>query len=94
MAKKSSCFSGLPTKEKLRMISLSKLDARLPREEWDPVALEALGRYISQEGLLHPLVVEPGRRGRFVVVEGQAWFLIAKKFSNLKKLLCTVRTPR
>ena len=84
-----------PDQSGLLTVALSSLDPnpRQPREAFDEVALDELAHSIREFGLLQPIVVRPGREGRFEIVAGERRYRAAAR-AGLEEIPAVVRRTR
>lgn len=64
----------------VQAVALSQLTAMpgQPRRSFDPATLADLARSLQAQGVLQPLLVRPGPRGRFEIVAGERRFRAAQ----------------
>ncbi len=81
--------------ERIEKIALNDLEPNpdQPRQHFDAAALEQLSGSIGQYGLLQPLVVTPGKAGKYFIIAGERRWRAAN-MAGLKKVPAIVRSTK
>lgn len=80
---------------RIQQIAISELDPNpdQPRQHFDETALDQLASSIKKYGIIQPLVVMPGVRGRYTIVAGERRWRASQK-AGLTKVPAVIRTSK
>lgn len=80
---------------RIQQIAISELDPNpdQPRQHFDETALDQLASSIKKYGIIQPLVVMPGVRGRYTIVAGERRWRASQK-AGLTKVPTVIRTSK
>lgn len=81
------------SKERIQLLFISEIQPNpdQPRRTFDQAALNELADSIKQLGVLQPLLVVPGRKGKHVIIAGERRWR-ASKIAGLEKVPAIVRS--
>jgi len=80
-----------------KMVSINELlpDPKQPRQQFEKEEMKKLKDSITQKGILNPLVVEPKKNGKYLIVDGERRYRTAKelKFNKVPANVLATSLP-
>lgn len=72
--------------KEIKLVPITELfpDPNQPRQDFDETEMKKLQDSISQKGIMNPIVVEPKKDGKYLVVDGERRYRVAVKLKMEK----------